>query len=69
MLDRTAKMDASANAEVELVLTDAEVEIFSQARAAGDGLRKSFDRWVILGNAVVAARAIANRIGGKRSPC
>jgi hypothetical protein len=63
MLDRT-KMDTSANV-VEIELTDAEAEIFSQARIAGDGRRKSFDRWLTFGRAVAAARAIANRLGGK----
>jgi hypothetical protein len=56
--------DASANI-VEIELTDAEAEIFSQARIAGDGLRKSFDRWLTLGRGVAAARAIADRLGGK----
>jgi hypothetical protein len=41
-------------------------EIFSQAKiASGDMQRKSFELWLTLGKAVVAARAIADRLGGK----
>jgi hypothetical protein len=54
MLDRVA--DASANVEIELVLSDREIEIFSQARAAGDNLRKNFDQWVSVGAAIDIAR-------------
>jgi hypothetical protein len=65
VLDRT-KMDASAN--VELVLSDREIEIFSQARAAGDNLRKNFDQWIAVGAAIQIAQrhAEAAVVGIKR---
>jgi len=56
-----------AKESTRIELTDDEIEIFNQARVAGDGLRRSFDQWIVLGHAVVAARAIAVRIGGKRT--
>jgi hypothetical protein len=37
-------------------LTNAELEIFSKARAAGEGLRRTFDSWVDIGRAVQVAR-------------
>jgi hypothetical protein len=55
-------------ADAPIVLSDAESEIFSRARVAVDGLRRTtFDQWIVLGHAVVAARNIANRIGGRQT--
>jgi hypothetical protein len=52
----------------ELVLTDAEIEVFSQARAAGDNLRKNFDQWIAVGAAIQVAQrhADATVVGIKR---
>jgi hypothetical protein len=44
--------------------TAAELEIFSQARAAGDGLRRSFDAWITIGRATEIARKHADAAGG-----
>jgi hypothetical protein len=65
MLDRV-KMDTPPS--VELVLSDREVEIFSQARAAGDNLRKNFDQWIAVGAAIQIAQrhAEAAVVGIKR---
>jgi hypothetical protein len=49
---------------IELVLTDEEAEIFAVARAAGDGLRRSFDAWVSIGRATQIARKHADAPGG-----
>jgi hypothetical protein len=41
-----------------------ELEIFAEAKAAGTGLRKSFDRWIAIAKAVQVARVHADRPGG-----
>jgi hypothetical protein len=61
MLDRT-KMDAPPSGE--LVLTDAEIEIFSRAVAAGHGLRRTFDMWLDIGKAIQVAQRRADAGGG-----
>jgi hypothetical protein len=60
-----AKTDnASASVEVELVLTDAETEIFSRAVSAGHGLRRTFDMWLDIGKAIQVAQRHADAGGG-----
>jgi hypothetical protein len=61
MLDRTSKMDS---ATVDLALTNEEIEIFSRARAASDGLRRTFDTWLDLGKAIQIAQRRADAGGG-----
>jgi hypothetical protein len=53
MLDKTA-----------VVLSERELEIFAEARAAGDGLRRGFDEWVTIGRALQVARQHADAPGG-----
>jgi hypothetical protein len=43
---------------------ESELQIFAEARAAGDGLRRGFEVWVVIGRAVQIARDHADRPGG-----
>jgi hypothetical protein len=47
-------------------LTMEEATLFENARQAIDLLKKTFETWVVIGKAVAAARARADRIGGGR---
>jgi hypothetical protein len=44
-----------------------EMAIFDAARAAVTLLKKTFDTWVVIGRAVVAARTRADRLGGGKT--
>jgi hypothetical protein len=48
-------------------LTEEENILFANARAALVTLRKTFETWIVIGQAVAAARARADRIGGGKS--
>jgi len=48
-------------------LTEEENILFANARAALVTLRKTFETWTVIGKAVVAARARADRIGGGKT--
>src|SRR6516164_9297724 len=45
-------------------MTLEEVEVFEAARQAAASLRRSYDKWVDIGKAVMLARDMANRWGG-----
>jgi hypothetical protein len=60
-----AKTDNAPPPNVDqIAFTDAELLVFSRARAAGDRLRRSWDQWVLVGRAVLLARSRAAAIGG-----
>src|SRR5262249_14506429 len=48
-------------------LTEEENILFANAREALVTLRKTFETWMVIGKAVVAARARADRIGGGKT--
>jgi hypothetical protein len=60
MLDNTS-LDTVADA-----YTVEELDIFSQARASGIGLRKTFDQWLCVGRAAEIARRHADSAGGSK---
>jgi hypothetical protein len=45
-------------------LTAGEVEIFEAARAAGNGLRRSFESWIVVGRAAILSKRMADSAGG-----
>jgi hypothetical protein len=55
------------NAPESLNLDVEETALFDAARAAVVTLKKTFETWVVIGRAVVAARKRANRIGGGKT--
>jgi hypothetical protein len=54
MLDKTTTV----------ILSKQELEIFAEARAAGDGLRRGFESWLVIGRALEIARHRADAPGG-----
>jgi hypothetical protein len=48
----------------DIIFDEAEIEAFSAARLAGDGLRRGFDAWVAIGHATEIARRHADMPGG-----
>lgn len=44
-----------------------DVTVFGNAREAANFLKKTFETWIVIGKAVVRAREIANRRGGKKT--
>jgi hypothetical protein len=48
-------------------LSQEEAVIFDNARNAADAIKKTFENWIVIGRAVVAARARADRLGGGKT--
>jgi hypothetical protein len=56
-----------SNSPESEALTSADVVVFDNARQAVDTLKKTFQTWVVIGEAVVRARDIADRRGGGKT--